>query len=122
MAQFAQKSLYECKTNRWTKLYQGRQTFMFTNLISHDRTPAYRDDSTMPFGPRRGGFIDAADRVFEEGWPLDEATVEQCEAFDLVYRTLCAVLYNYVPLSGHPGGSISGRALRCPVVVRCNGL
>jgi len=61
----------------------------------------------MPFGPRRGGFINAADRVFEEGWPLDEATVEQCEVFDLVYRTLCAVMYNYVPLSGHPGGSIS---------------
>jgi len=57
---------------------------MFTNLIAHERTPAHRDDSTMPFGPRRGGFINAADRVFEEGWPLDEATVEQCEAFDLV--------------------------------------
>ena len=80
---------------------------MFTNLIAHERTPAHRDDGTMPFGPRRGGFINAADRVFEEGWPLDEATVEQCEAFDLVYRTLCAVMYNYVPLSGHPGGSIS---------------
>jgi transketolase len=80
---------------------------MFTSLISHERTPAHRDDSTMPFGPRRGGFINAADRMFEEGWPLDEATVEQCEAFDLVYRTLCAVMYNYVPLSGHPGGSIS---------------
>ena len=80
---------------------------MLTNLISHQRTPAHRDDATMPFGPRRAGFINAADRIFEEGWPLDEATVEQCEAFDLVYRTLCAVMYNYVPLSGHPGGSIS---------------
>ncbi len=80
---------------------------MLTELISHERTPAHRDDSTMPFGPRRGGFINAADRVFEEGWPLDEATVEQCEVFDLIYRTLCAVMYNYVPLSGHPGGSIS---------------
>src|SRR6516162_2824061 len=80
---------------------------MFTSLISHERTPAHRDDSTMRFGPRRGGFINAADRVFEEGWPLDEATVEQLEAFDLIYRTLCAVMYNYVPLSGHPGGSIS---------------
>jgi transketolase len=80
---------------------------MLTELISHERTPAHRDDSTMLFGPRRGGFINAADRVFEEGWPLDEATVEQCEAFDLVYRTLCTVMYNYVPLSGHPGGSIS---------------
>jgi transketolase len=80
---------------------------MFTNLIAHERTPTHREDSTMPFGPRRGGFINAADRVFEDGWPLDEATVEQFEAFDLVYRTLCAVMYNYVPLSGHPGGSIS---------------
>src|SRR6516164_5820895 len=80
---------------------------MFTSLISHERTPAHHDDSTMPFGPRRGGFINAADRVFEDGWPLDEATVEQLEAFDLIYRTLCAVMYNYVPLSGHPGGSIS---------------
>ena len=80
---------------------------MFSNLISHERTPAHRDDSIMPFGPRRGGFINAADRIFEEGWALDEATVEQFDAFDLVYRTLCAVMYNYVPLSGHPGGSIS---------------
>jgi transketolase len=80
---------------------------MFTNLISHERTPAHRDDTTMPFGPRRGGFVNAADRMFEDGWPLDETALEQCEAFDLVYRTLCAVMYNYVPLSGHPGGSIS---------------
>jgi len=80
---------------------------MLAELISHQRTPAHRDDTTMRFGPRRAGFINAADRVFEEGWPLDEATVEQCEAFDLVYRTLCAVMYNYAPLSGHPGGSIS---------------
>jgi len=83
---------------------------MLAELISHQRAPTHRGDTTMRFGPRRGGFINAADRVFEEGWLLDEATVEQCEAFDLVYRTLCAVMYNYVPLSGHPGGSItSGR-------------
>ena len=80
---------------------------MFTNLISPERTHAHHGDSTMKFGPRRAGFVNAAERMFEEGWPLDEATVEQCEAFDLVYRTLCAILYNYVPLSGHPGGSIS---------------
>jgi transketolase len=80
---------------------------MFTNLISPERTHAHHGDSTMKFGPRRAGFVNAAERMFEEGWPLDEATVEQCEAFDLIYRTLCAILYNYVPLSGHPGGSIS---------------
>jgi transketolase len=27
--------------------------------------------------------------------------------FDAAYRTLCAMLYNYAPMSGHPGGSIS---------------
>lgn len=28
-------------------------------------------------------------------------------SFDAAYRALCAVLYNFVPMSGHPGGSIS---------------
>ncbi len=27
--------------------------------------------------------------------------------FDMIYRSLCALLFNYVPTSGHPGGSIS---------------
>jgi transketolase len=29
------------------------------------------------------------------------------ERIDLIYRTLCSILYNFVPTSGHPGGSIS---------------
>jgi len=29
------------------------------------------------------------------------------EGFDELYRCTCALLYNYVPMSGHPGGSIS---------------
>ncbi len=29
------------------------------------------------------------------------------ERMDIIYRTLCAILYNFVPTSGHPGGSIS---------------
>lgn len=36
--------------------------------------------------------------------------IEHREAFDLAYRTLCAVLFNFVPTSGHPGGSISSGA------------
>jgi transketolase len=52
-------------------------------------------------------FINAAERVATEGAPLDSVTVAHFETLDLVYRTLCAVMYNYVPLSGHPGGSIS---------------
>lgn len=48
--------------------------------------------------------------------PADEATAvlslsprehDAFELFDMAYRTLCAMLYNYAPMSGHPGGSIS---------------
>jgi len=80
---------------------------MLTELISRQTTPARSETSTMSFGPRRGVFINAADRLAEEGDPLDESTLQDCETFDLIYRTLCAVMFNYAPLSGHPGGSIS---------------
>ena len=80
---------------------------MLTNLISRQITPGRSDATTMSFGPRRGVYINAADRVAEEGEPLDETALDHCETFDLFYRTLCAAMYNYAPLSGHPGGSIS---------------
>jgi transketolase len=38
---------------------------------------------------------------------LSPRDVDALEKLDLAYRTLCAMLYNYAPLSGHPGGSIS---------------
>jgi transketolase len=88
---------------------------MLTNLVPQKTKPGrpqrpMQKDSrrqTMSFGPRRGVFINAADYVEEKGGPLDPAAVTHCETFDLVYRTLCAVMFNYVPMSGHPGGSIS---------------
>jgi transketolase len=39
--------------------------------------------------------------------PLSPEQLSLFEAYDLIYRSLCAVLFNYVPTSGHPGGSIS---------------
>jgi transketolase len=33
--------------------------------------------------------------------------LESWEALDAAYRALCAILYNFAPGSGHPGGSIS---------------
>jgi len=39
--------------------------------------------------------------------PLTPDELAHFEAFDLLYRSLCALLFNYVPTSGHPGGSIS---------------
>ena len=42
--------------------------------------------------------------------------------FDLVYRSLCAMLYNYVPMSGHPGGSISSGRFVAGAPLRRHGL
>jgi transketolase len=39
--------------------------------------------------------------------PLDDSQIVAFESFDEIYRALCALMYNYVPMSGHPGGSIS---------------
>ena len=80
---------------------------MITDLIARETLSERTEKSTMSFGPRRGVYINAADRLAEEGDPLDESTLQDCETFDLIYRTLCACMYNYAPLSGHPGGSIS---------------
>jgi transketolase len=59
------------------------------------------------FAPRRSQMFrvrDLLDRI-----PLDvsDADFAALETIDLAYRTLCGVLFNYVPTSGHPGGSIS---------------
>ncbi len=60
------------------------------------------------FGPRRATLrrhrrgADARARV-----PLLADDLAHFETLDLIYRSLCALLYNYVPTSGHPGGSIS---------------
>jgi len=59
----------------------------------------------LKFGPRRGTYTDISRKMKGGGLSSDEKKV--FEDFDLVYRSLCALLYNYVPASGHPGGSIS---------------
>lgn len=59
----------------------------------------------LDFGPRRGVFIDIASEISAFDFP--DQTIQMYEDYDLVYRTLCGILYNFVPTSGHPGGSIS---------------
>jgi transketolase len=56
-------------------------------------------EAQTPFRPRKALFVDEPGAA-----PGDLSTFED---FDLAYRTLCAVLFNFVPTSGHPGGSIS---------------
>lgn len=58
-------------------------------------------------GPRRGRFLNVLDELHSTGSALPPDELQHFEYFDLVYRSLCALLYNYVPMSGHPGGSIS---------------
>jgi transketolase len=59
---------------------------------------------TIPFGPRRAIYTD----ISEERWlAMSESEVAAYESLDRYYRALCTMLYNYAPMSGHPGGSIS---------------
>jgi len=59
----------------------------------------------MEFGPRRGYYFEIDSKAAAD--ILDDETLSNYEDYDLLYRTLCGVLYNFVPKSGHPGGSIS---------------
>jgi transketolase len=59
---------------------------------------------TVSFGPRRSVFLHVTE---ESRSPLSTEELAAFELFDVVYRSLCAILFNYVPTSGHPGGSIS---------------
>ena len=56
------------------------------------------------FGPRRAVFVEAAGAMPAAVPVLPAADLAAFESFDLFYRALCALLFNYVPTSGHPGG------------------
>ena len=65
----------------------------------------------MVFGSRRGVYIDISQEIKPDEKPLSSVELEHFEMFDLIYRSLCALLFNYAPTSGHPGGSISSGRL-----------
>lgn len=56
----------------------------------------------MNFGTRRAVVCSVPDHE-----PLTPRELAAFETLDAAYRSLCAMLYNYAPMSGHPGGSIS---------------
>jgi transketolase len=58
---------------------------------------------SIAFGTRRAEWV----KLASVPPPLTAEELARFEAVDLFYRSLCALLYNYVPMSGHPGGSIS---------------
>ena len=55
---------------------------------------------SIAFGRRRAEWI----RLTDGPPPLTPGELVHFETTDLFYRSLCALLYNYVPTSGHPGG------------------
>jgi transketolase len=64
-------------------------------------------ESKFELGPRRAVYVDARNLPEVQGERGTDEAVAKLEKVDVVYRTLCAILYNFVPQSGHPGGSIS---------------
>ena len=63
------------------------------------------ENKKLEFGARRGVYIDITDFP-DKPEPVSENAINCLNDFDLWYRTLCAILYNFAS-SGHPGGSIS---------------
>lgn len=65
--------------------------------------------ATRPFGfgTRRGVVINIDDALEKGRFKISDEQIQLWEKYDLIYRTLCGILYNFVPQSGHPGGSIS---------------
>lgn len=58
---------------------------------------------------RRGQYydIDAILKSNSNHFSCDDRLQGALDRYDITYRALCAILFNYVPKSGHPGGSIS---------------
>lgn len=64
---------------------------------------------TKPFAftSKRASYWDVTDYLNDSAYSLNANDLENLESIDEIYRALVALLFNYVPNSGHPGGSIS---------------
>ena len=68
----------------------------------------------LELGNRRATTLDISSTMAEGPPPLSDEELNAFTDFDLIYRSLCALMFNYVPTSGHPGGSVSsGRFVAC---------
>ncbi|MCX7698824.1 MAG: hypothetical protein N2114_05110 [Candidatus Goldbacteria bacterium] len=56
---------------------------------------------------KKSKYYEISDIIENSEYKPTEKDIDFFENIDLIYRTLCAVLYNFAPTSGHPGGSIS---------------
>lgn len=63
--------------------------------------------SKFALSQRRAGYYDVSDIIMSSQYKAPDEDIRALEDIDLLYRTLVSALYNFVPASGHPGGSIS---------------
>ncbi|MBF0300407.1 MAG: hypothetical protein HQK51_16940, partial [Oligoflexia bacterium] len=62
------------------------------------------------FNKRRAKYYNIEDVLSKNemsGFIADDKLIKALTDFDIMYRATCGILFNYVPKSGHPGGSIS---------------
>ncbi len=64
-------------------------------------------DTPFKLSARQNKFYNAADLAKDAAYQIPQDLKTFLTDFDVAYRALCSVLYNFAPLSGHPGGSIS---------------
>jgi len=57
--------------------------------------------------PRRAVYYEISSAAKSLTSDISAKEISILEKIDLIYRALCSILYNFVPTSGHPGGSIS---------------
>ena len=62
---------------------------------------------TQPISVKKRGVYQEVTNPAVCSYELPDQEVKQLEKLDAIYRALVAVLFNFVPNSGHPGGSIS---------------
>ena len=62
---------------------------------------------SFPVSTKRAVYADVTDYLNNPSYALDVRETALLERLDLFYRTLISIVFNYVPTSGHPGGSIS---------------
>ncbi len=65
------------------------------------------NDSENVISKKRAIAINIKNYLKNNPFEIDPKLLDALENYDLIYRTLCGILYNFVPTSGHPGGSIS---------------
>lgn len=61
--------------------------------------------SKFEINPKRAKYYDISD--ISSKYKPEKNDIEFFEKVDIIYRTMCSILYNFAPSSGHPGGSIS---------------